>query len=106
MLLWPAWALDVCGWNHEGPTFFPEQSGVFLLIFGGIWLVALWRRPVTWLLAASKAVAVVFLVAEYSLGHAPQAAILAAVLDGLMGTAAAAALLWELAVERRRATFR
>jgi hypothetical protein len=84
----------MAGWEYDGPTFFPAQSGVFLLILGGSYLAAIWHRPFAWLLVASKAAAVVFLLAEYALGNGPTMLLLpAAALDGLMGLAVAAAVI-------------
>ena len=97
MLLSPAWTLARSGWVYDGPMFFPAQSGIFLLIFAGAYVVGIWRRPFAWFLVATKAVAVVFLLVAQGLGQAPATAFLAAILDGLMGLAVAAAL----AAERR-----
>lgn len=96
MLLQPLATLTLTGWDYRGPAFFPAQSGIFLLVLGGAYVVGVWRVSFAWLLVASKAAAVVFLVTAYSLGAVPNIALLAALLDGVMGIGVAAALLWEM----------
>ena len=100
LLASPAWMLELAGWQYGGPAFFPRQSGVFLLIVGGAYLVGLWQRPFAEFLVATKAVAVLFLLTEYVFGEAPTAALVAALLDGAMGLSVALALAWER--QRRR----
>lgn len=95
MYLQPAWTLSVTGWGYDGSQFFPAQSGVFLLLLGGACIVGIWQRPFAWFLVATKSAAVVFLLGEYFIRTAPGLALVAAVLDGLMGAAVAAALIWE-----------
>ena len=96
MLLWPAQTLDLLGWEYAGPAFFSRQSGIFLLILGGAYVVAIWNRRFAWFLVASKAAATVFLIAEHQLDSAPGIVLLVAFFDGLMGLAVAAALGWEM----------
>ncbi len=94
MLVDPVWTLELCGWKYDGDIFFPQQAGVFLVIFGGAYVVALWRRPFAWFLVASKAAAVAFLLAEYLAGAAAPATLLVAGLfDGMMGLAVAVVLM-------------
>ena len=96
LLVNPKWVLGLSGWNYNGPSFFPAQSGIFLLILAGAYLAGLWYRAFAWFLVASKATAVVFLIAEYIIGAAPRLVLLAAFFDGLMGVVVAIALIWEV----------
>jgi hypothetical protein len=93
MLFSPRIVLGQLGWNSTASEFFPAQSGLFLVILGGVYLAALAHRPFAWVLVGSKAAAVVFLVAETVAGHCPAWMLVVAGLDGTMGVAAAAALL-------------
>ena len=92
MLFWPVVTLDLFGWDYQDPMFFPAQSGVFLMLLGGVFLVAIGHRRFTWFIIASKGAAVVFLVWQHFLlsPAAPATILLAAVCDGLMGAAIAA----------------
>ncbi len=92
----PAWTLQLAGWQYEGPSFFPAQSGLFLLILGGAYPAAIWRPAFAWFLVASKAAAVVFLLAEYAFGGGPAMLLPAALFDGLMGLAVPASLTWNV----------
>ena len=96
MLFLPTRTLEAVGWEYEGDVFFPSQAGLFLLILGSAYVAGLWHDGFVWLLVASKVAAVLFLVLEYRLGHAPTVAFLAALLDGLMGLSVGAIMLWEL----------
>jgi len=98
----PIRILDLCGWPHGDLAFFPRQSGVLLLLFGMVYAVGVWQRPVAWLVVLSKVAAVIFLVGEYLAGEAPRLALLAALADGLMGAAVAAILTCEAWAQRRR----
>ena len=102
MTFWPVRTLTWCGWEYQGDDFFPAQSGVFLLLLGGAYAAGVWHRPFAWFLVASKAVAVVFLVAEGLRSGAPGPALLAGVLDGAMGLAALTALIVEARGRRSR----
>ena len=104
MLLYPRWTLALCGWEYAGGTFFPAQSGLFLLLLGGAYAAAIQRRSFAWFLVVSKAVAVVFLIAENFRGTAPDRVLVAAVLDGLMGTSVAIACIWEARSRRASGT--
>ena len=95
MLYWPRQTMNLFGWGYDGPTFFPSQSGVFLLLLGMAYAIGAKRREFARFLVASKAVAVAFLVSQYIQGNAPDVAILAAIADGLMGAAVAGVLVWE-----------
>lgn len=102
MLTMPERILRLFGWEPAGPMFFPEQSGIFLVILGMAYAAGLWQRSFAWFLVVSKAVAVAFLVAEYVRGAAPTMALYAAAFDGLMGAVVGAALAWEVFSRRRR----
>jgi hypothetical protein len=96
LLARPARTLQLVGWQYEGPSFFPAQSGLFLLILGGAYLAAIWHRQFAWFLVGSKAAAFVFLLAEYATGNGPVMLLPAALLDGLMGLAVAAVVTWNI----------
>ena len=102
MLTVPQQILRLFGWQSAGPMFFPEQSGIFLVILGMAYAAGLWQRSFAWFLVISKAIAVVFLVAEYIRGAAPTMALHAAALDGLMCVVVGSALAWEVISQRRR----
>jgi len=106
MLFRPAETMRLCGWDYEGPTFFPSQSGVFLLLLGMAYAIGARQRAFAKFLVASKAVAVAFLVSRYLDGVAPDAALLAAAGDGLMGAAVGGILIWEAASQRAQADTR
>lgn len=95
MLVAPQRMLRTFGWADTCPTFFVEQSGIFMVVLGGAYAVGLWRRRWAWLIVASKGAAVVFLTSEYLLRSMPELLLPVAALDGLMGAAMAATLLWE-----------
>jgi len=92
MLLWPLALMQRVGWAYEGSPFFPAQSGLFLLILGCVYLVAVRYRVLASVLVFSKAAAVVFLVVETAAGYCPELVYLTAVADGLMGIAVAVLL--------------
>lgn len=93
LLVVPSRLLALARWPHDGPVFFPAQSGVFLVILGLGYAAGLRLRPFAWFLVVSKAIAVVFLAGAFVAGQAPRIVLLQAALDGLMGLAVAAALL-------------
>ena len=97
MLFQPARTLDFFGWDYQGTMFFPSQSGIFLVILGGVYLIIVRHRRLAWFIVAAKASAVVFLVSEHFLlgPAAPWAVLGAAVGDGLMGASVAATMLWQ-----------
>jgi len=101
ILICPVGTLGLAGFDCDGSSFFIAQAGVFLLILGGAYLAAVWHRPFAWLLVASKATAVVFLLVQYSIGAAGAALLLAAVLDGLMGASVAALVVWNSRAQSR-----
>lgn len=96
MLVCPIEFLHLAGWEYEGSTFFPAQSGIFLLILAGAYVAAIWRRPFAWFLVASKASAVLFLLGEYALGNGPATLLATAAFDGLMGAAVATIVTWNI----------
>ena len=97
MLFQPSDTLDLFGWDYQDPMFFPSQSGVFLMLLGSIFLTAIRHRKFTWFIIASKSTAVVFLLSQQFLlsPGAPAVLLLAAVSDGIMGTAVAAIFAWQ-----------
>ena len=89
MLFWPGWTLELFGWDYHGAMFFPAQTGIFLLLFAAAYLTSIWHQQLVWLIIVSKSTAVVFLLSQYYLlgPAAPMTIPVAALLDGLMGTA-------------------
>ena len=102
MLFWPAGTLDLFGWDYQGPMFFPAQSGVFLMLLGGVFLTAVHHRKFAWFIIASKITAVVFLLSQQFLlsPAAPAVILLAAAGDGIMGTAVAVIFAWQSRISR------
>ncbi len=102
MLFQPAVALDLFGWDYQGPMFFPAQSGVFLMLLGGIFLAAIGHRKLIWFIIASKSTAVVFLLSQQFLlsPGAPAVILLAAAGDGIMGTTVAAIFIRQSRISR------
>jgi hypothetical protein len=98
MLFQPAFTLQLFGWNYEGTLFFPAQTGIFLDLFGGLFLAAIWHRKLIWFIIITKSSAVLFLISQYFLlsPDAPFTVIVAAVLDGLMGASIAAIYIWQV----------
>ena len=94
MLFWPLTTMQFFGWEYQGPLFYPAQTGIFLIILAVAYLEGLWYRPFGWFLVITKAVAVVFLLAEYYIVEVnpPRTILIAAFFDGLMGLAVGGAL--------------
>ena len=95
MLLFPTRTLDTFGWEYDGPAFFPSQAGIFLLLLGVAYAGAVHHREFAFFLVGSKTCAVVFLVVQYLSNQRQGVVLTAAILDGLMGAAVAAALFLE-----------
>ncbi len=87
LLAFPGAVLGLFGWQYDCSSFFPAQSGLFLVLLGGAYLAGLWYRPFVWFLVATKVAAVVFLVSEVITDNCPTIVLLQGVVDGLMGTA-------------------
>jgi hypothetical protein len=96
MLFQPARTLLFFGWDYQGPMFFPAQTGIFLLLFAGIYLAAIRHRRLVWFIIATKCAAVLFLISEHFLlgPGAPGTIIVAALFDGLMGASLTAVIIW------------
>ena len=104
MVFEPIQTLKLFGWDYEGPMFFPTQTGVFLALFGILFLTFLRYRNLIWFIALSKSTAVLFLVSQkFVLGSdAPVTVLVAAILDGLMGASVAAILIWQIYTKKRQ----
>jgi len=100
MLLFPTRTLEMFGWEYDGPTFFPSQAGIFLLLLGVAYAGGIHHRPFAFFLVGSKACAVIFLVVQYFINQHQGVVLVAAALDGMMGAAVAAALIWEARSQR------
>lgn len=95
MLLAPGTMLKLLGFSPGIPVFFPSQSGIFLLILGGCYLWALVDPAFLWVILASKAAAVAFLVVHAVFFAAPPMIWAAAAGDGGMFTVLAAVMFRE-----------
>lgn len=91
MLLAPRFMLGLLGFSPDTPIFFPSQSGIFLLILGICYLLALADASLLKVILISKAFAVVFLVA-HAVCSAPPTIWAAALGDAAMLAATGAAL--------------
>lgn len=93
--------LQVFGFPESPSLFFPSQSGIFLVILGMCYLLALREAAFVKVILFSKALAVVFLFVHGLFFSAPPAIWAAGAGDGAMLIALSAAL-WR----RRRLTVR
>jgi len=95
MLFAPALMLRLMGFRAPEPAFFPSQSGIFLLILGVCYLMALRDSGFVRVILLSKAFAVAFLLAHALFLSAPP----------MVGAAAAgdASMLAALVLALRRA---
>lgn len=84
--------LSLLGFSTEVPPFFPSQSGIFMLILGVFYLVALVEPRYVWTIIVSKAFAVVFLFTHVMFLGAPPIIWAAGAGDAAMLTAVAALL--------------
>ena len=87
LLFFPLPALRLVGWAYAGPAFWPSQAGLFLVILGVAYALAVRTRPLVWLIVGSKAGAVVFLFTSVVMGNAPPVVARLACGDGLMALA-------------------
>ncbi len=101
MTFQPIHILKLFGWNYQGPMFFPTQAGVFLVLFGILFMAILFHRTLTWFIIVVKIAAVVFLVSQHFIlaPNVPATVLVAAVFDGFMGASVAALLIWQKASE-------
>ena len=99
MVFQPTLILKFFGWGYQGPMFFPTQAGVFLALFGILFMAFLFHRTLTWFIVVVKTAAVIFLLSQhFILGpEAPGTILLAALFDGLMGASVAATIIWQKA---------
>ena len=95
MMAQPRWVLGLLGFPGEIPIFFPSQSGIFLVILGISYLLALVEPAFIKIILYSKACAVFFLVAHAAFLGAPPIIWAAAVGDGGMLALMSTALYWE-----------
>ena len=96
LLFLPLWTLGLMGFGDPGPPFFPSQAGIFLLILGVCYLLALREPALVRVIVVSKAFAVAFLAVHAAFLGAPPVIAAAAAGDAAM----LAAVLWA----RRRAS--
>jgi hypothetical protein len=72
------------GLPEAASTFFPSQSGAFLVALGLCYLLALRDRALVWTILVSKSIAVVFLLVHFLFLGAPPSVLAAAALDFAM----------------------
>ena len=101
MLFWSTWTLTTFGWPYDGPTFFPSQSGILLLLLGISYVGAIYHLPFVFFLVVSKACAVVFLVTQYFVNEEQGLILESAAGDAIMGLAVAVALVMEYRAKRK-----
>ncbi|OGS01380.1 MAG: hypothetical protein A3G41_06110 [Elusimicrobia bacterium RIFCSPLOWO2_12_FULL_59_9] len=89
----PRLMLGWLGFEQPADVFFPSQGGVFLLILGLCYLLALSEPALVKIILISKSMAVVFLVIHAAFLSAPAVIWAAAAGDGGMLIALSAALL-------------
>ena len=94
MLFAPAFMLRLAGFTQPAPLFFPAQSGIFLLIIGICYLLALTRSSFELVIPLSKSLAVLFLTAYGLFLSLPPLIWAANAGDALMLAAFAGALFW------------
>lgn len=92
MLFAPHFMVHVFGFSQAASVFFPSQSGIFLLILGTCYLLALREPALVKVILISKAFAVVFLFAHAAFLSAPSSIWAAAAGDMAMLAALSAAL--------------
>jgi len=104
MAFQPMFTLRLFGWDYQGPMFFPTQTGVFLTLFGILFLIFLRHRNLIWFIVVIKGAAVLFLVSQkFILGpDAPATVLVAAVFDGLMGALVATFLIWQAYTNKKK----
>ena len=93
MLSAPQFMLRTFGFSETVPIFFPSQSGVFLLILGVCYLLALREPAYVKVILISKAFAVVFLFVHATFLSAPPIIWAMFAGDGAMLFALSAALI-------------
>ena len=100
MLVWPLQILSAFGWEFTETRFYPAQSGLFLIILGIVYAMAIRQRAYVAIVVLSKAIAVTFLVSEAWRGSCPPIVYLTAAIDGFMGALVAIAWWQERAGQR------
>ncbi len=95
MLLAPRTMLGLLGFGEAGPPFFLSQSGIFLLILGICYLMAVTDPSMLKVILVSKAFAVLFLFAQAGFLGAPRIIWAAGAGDLAMLLALVAALRYE-----------
>ena len=97
MMLFPAQAMRLIGWDPPADLFFASQSGLFLLILGAAYAAAARHRPFIALIVGSKAAAAVFLLASVAVFDVPGIIVALGLGDGALG----GLVLWEYLACRR-----
>lgn len=94
MLAAPHFMLRMFGFPAQMTLFFTSQSGIFLLILGILYLLAIVEPAFIWSILISKLFAVPFLVVHAALLGAPLSIWAAAAGDGFLLLAMTAVLMW------------
>ncbi|MHB9023497.1 MAG: hypothetical protein ACYC7E_04900 [Armatimonadota bacterium] len=95
MLFVPRVMMKLLGYPPGSPLFFPAQSGIFLLILGICYLLALRERAFIRIILLSKTFACVFLFVQTVFLNAPPLIRTAGAGDALMLIALGGILYWE-----------
>lgn len=103
MLFQPTSTLQFFGWNYQGPMFFPSQTGIFLVLFGVLFIAIIKHRNLTWFIVVVKSFAVLFLLSQYLIlgPSAPFTVLMAAVADGLMGVSVTILIISQVVINRQ-----
>lgn len=92
LLIAPRAFLRLTGFPEPNAIFFPSQAGIFLLVLGICYLLALAEPALVTVILISKGAAVIFLVVHAAVLGAPPIVWAAAAGDGAMLAALLAAL--------------
>jgi len=84
----PAWSVRFAGWEGAEPLFFLRQAGVFHFVVATGYLLEYHRNGTVTLLAVTKFMACVFLLASALLTDTAWSVLFSGITDGAMGCAA------------------
>jgi|YNPBryunderm2012_1023409.scaffolds.fasta_scaffold35037_1 hypothetical protein len=94
LLAAPAWSVRFAGWEGAEPLFFLRQAGVFHLVVATGYVLEYRRNGTVTLLAVTKFMACVFLLASALLTDTAWSVLFSGIVDGAMGGAAVLVHRW------------